>query len=79
VKWIFSTLDSSFERTDFDCGRQSLNDYIKKYASQNMRAGYSITLFISDRRNPQIVFIKSKIDYFSFSLFAFLFWRKLFK
>jgi GNAT superfamily N-acetyltransferase len=54
VEWIFSTLDSSFDKTDFDCGRQPLNDYLKKYASQNMRSGYSVTFVVTAQGSSQI-------------------------
>jgi GNAT superfamily N-acetyltransferase len=54
VKWIFSTLDSSFDRTNFDCGRQPLNDYLKKYASQNMRSGYSVTFVVTTEESKKI-------------------------
>jgi GNAT superfamily N-acetyltransferase len=55
VKWIFSTLDSSFEKTDFDCGRQPLNDYLKKYASQNMRSGYSVTFVVTVEGSKKVL------------------------
>ncbi|MDJ0718087.1 MAG: GNAT family N-acetyltransferase [Prochloraceae cyanobacterium] len=43
MKWVISPLDNSHERGDFDCGQPQLNDYLKKYAAQNQKKGYSIT------------------------------------
>jgi GNAT superfamily N-acetyltransferase len=35
----------------FDCGKDSLNDYLKRYAGQNERRGGSRTYVIADRGN----------------------------
>lgn len=43
MKWIFSTLESSFHKKDFDCGKPELNEYLKKYATQDKKKGYAIT------------------------------------
>ena len=36
-------LDKQHNRTNFDCGEKSLNDFIRKYAGQNMRSRFNIT------------------------------------
>jgi GNAT superfamily N-acetyltransferase len=54
VDWCFTALNSSFHKQDFDCGQPSLNEYIQKYASQNMRKGYGIT-FVATEPDCQII------------------------
>lgn len=51
-RWIFSLLDKSFDKSAFDCGKQKLNDYLKKYAWQNQQKRYSIT-FVATMENSQ--------------------------
>lgn len=48
TKWIFNRLNSNFDKDSFDCGNRQLNEYLNKYASQNMTKGYSKT-FVATR------------------------------
>ena len=43
IKWRIEKLTPGQDRTLFDCGKQPLNDFIQKYASQNQRLGVSQT------------------------------------
>lgn len=54
MKWIISPLDNSFEKDDFDCGKPQLNNYLKKYASQNMKRGYSITFVATTQESKAV-------------------------
>jgi len=54
VTWIFSRLDKSFEKQNFDCGQPTLNDYLKKYALQNMKKGYSVTFVATEPESKEI-------------------------
>ncbi|HEY9705380.1 MAG TPA: hypothetical protein V6C58_23275 [Allocoleopsis sp.] len=51
MNWVFSVLDQSFHKQNFDCGQPTLNDYLKKYALQNMKKGYSITFVVTTAEN----------------------------
>lgn len=51
-KWIFSQLDSSFQKDSFDCGKPQLNEYLQKYARQNMAKEYSKT-FVATREGSK--------------------------
>jgi predicted N-acetyltransferase YhbS len=55
VNWVFSVLDSSFNKQDFDCGQPALNDYLKKYALQNMKKGYSMTFVVTAAESKEVV------------------------
>ncbi len=44
VKWIITPLDKKYHnRADFDCGEIALNEYLKKFASQNAAQDLSRT------------------------------------
>lgn len=56
MEWIFSPLDGTFSRDEFDCGVPQLNDYLKKYARQNQEKGIAKTFVaITDVENKIIV------------------------
>ncbi|MEG3439956.1 GNAT family N-acetyltransferase [Pannus brasiliensis CCIBt3594] len=55
MKWIISPLDREFEKTDFDCNESRLNDYLKKYASQNQKKGYSLTFVATEPESKKVV------------------------
>lgn len=40
-KWRMEELSAQHDGSDFDCGKPSLNDFLKKYAIQNQRLGIS--------------------------------------
>jgi len=42
-KWQFFPLEKKYQKNHFDCGDQSLNDYLKKYAKQNHLKGIAKT------------------------------------
>ena len=51
---IFEKLDpKNHNRDDFSCGVPVLDTYLKKYASQNYRAGDSTTHVLVDTENPK--------------------------
>ena len=54
VRWIFSPLDNSFNRSTFDCGKPQLNEYLKKYAWQNQKRRYSITFVATVENSKEI-------------------------
>lgn len=37
MSWSIVEFESGFDRESFDCGSSSLNDYIRKYVSQDMK------------------------------------------
>jgi len=41
--WSIELLDKRHDRSAFDCGNPSLNEYLKRYASQNARRGIGRT------------------------------------
>jgi hypothetical protein len=55
VKLIFNVLDQSFITQNFDCGQPSLNNYIKKYAWQNIKKGYSITFVVTATESKEVL------------------------
>ena len=54
MKWVISPLDNTFDKSHFDCGYPQLNDFLKKYASQNVKKGYSLT-FVATKPNSKVV------------------------
>lgn len=54
MRWIFSPLDKSFNKSSFDCGKPQLNDYLKKYAFQNQKKRYSITFVATVENSKEI-------------------------
>lgn len=54
MKWVISPLDSSFDKSHFDCGNPQLNEFLKKYASQNVKKGYSLT-FVATKPESKVI------------------------
>ncbi|MGK7896124.1 MAG: GNAT family N-acetyltransferase, partial [Xenococcus sp. (in: cyanobacteria)] len=54
VRWIFSPIDKSFDKSAFDCGKPQLNEYLKKYAWQNQKQRYSITFVATVENSKEI-------------------------
>lgn len=52
--WVIEDLNSGRDRTAFNCGRESLDTFLKRYASQNQKAGVCRT-YIALRPNESIV------------------------
>lgn len=55
MKWIISPLDASFDKSGFDCNNPQLNDFLRKYASQNQKKRYSLTFVATTRESKVIV------------------------
>ena len=53
-KWKINQLDKSFDKSNFDCGYVQLNDYLKKYATQNFKKGYSVT-FVATQPESKVI------------------------
>jgi len=54
-KWIFSPLNDSLSREEFDCGNERLNEYLKKYAYQNHKKNISKTYVATEVNKNKIV------------------------
>jgi predicted GNAT family N-acyltransferase len=55
MNWIFLPIDNQVNKDQFDCGLPELNEYLKKYASQNHRKGIATTFVaILSRNNPTV-------------------------
>ena len=63
MKFIFEKLSKDFVRTDFDCGIESLNDFLKHYALQNLKKNINVTLVAVSVDNP-----KKILGYYSVSM-----------
>jgi GNAT superfamily N-acetyltransferase len=61
MKWVINPLDSSLDRSYFDCGNSYLNEFLKKYASQNAKKGYALT-FVATKLESNII-----VGYYSVS------------
>ena len=44
MKLIFDTISRSVKRDAFDCGVESLNDFLKRYALQNLKKNLGVTI-----------------------------------
>lgn len=63
MKFIFEKLSRDFIRADFDCGIESLNDFLKRYALQNLRKNVNVTIVTVSEDNP-----KKILGYYSVSM-----------
>jgi len=54
VKWVISPLSKKYNYDEFDCTETRLNDYLKKYASQNQKKGYSITFVATSPNSDRV-------------------------
>lgn len=61
MKWIISSLENRFDKSNFDCGYPQLNDFLKKYASQNVKKKYSLT-FVATKPESNVI-----VGYYSVS------------
>ena len=43
VEWVIEQLSGRHDRSQFDCGSQSLNEFLRRYAGQNQRLGIART------------------------------------
>ena len=60
---IFEKLSRDFIRADFDCGVESLNDFLKRYALQNLKKNVNVTIVAVSPDNP-----KKILGYYSVSM-----------
>jgi GNAT superfamily N-acetyltransferase len=63
LKFIFEKLSRDFVRADFDCGVESLNDFLKRYALQNLKKNVDVTIVAVSEDNP-----KKILGYYSVSM-----------
>ena len=63
MKFIFEKLSRDFARDDFDCGTESLDDFLKRYALQNLKKNISVTIVAVSEENP-----KKILGYYSVSM-----------
>lgn len=48
-------LDSSHDRSTFDCGESDLNEFLKRYARQNDKRNISRTYVLTEDNQPEII------------------------
>jgi GNAT superfamily N-acetyltransferase len=53
MNFQISPLDTSINTTSFQCGHESLNDYIRRYASQDVRRNVARVFVATPENNPQ--------------------------
>ena len=53
MKFTFQKLSKDFARDDFDCGVESLNDFLKRYALQNLKKNICVTTAAVAEDNPK--------------------------
>jgi GNAT superfamily N-acetyltransferase len=63
LKFTFQKLNRDFARDEFDCGVESLNDFLKRYALQNLRKNISVTFVAVAEGDP-----KKILGYYSVSM-----------
>ena len=63
MKFIFEKLSRDFARDAFDCGNESLNDFLKRYALQNLKKNISVTIVAVSEENR-----KKILGYYSVSM-----------
>jgi GNAT superfamily N-acetyltransferase len=63
LRFIFEKLSRDFARDPFDCGNESLNDFLKRYALQNLKKNISFTIVAVSEENR-----KKILGYYSVSM-----------
>jgi len=63
LKLIFQKLSRDFVRADFDCGIESLNDFLKRCALQNLKMNVNVTIVAVSGDNPRKI-----LGYYSVSM-----------
>jgi GNAT superfamily N-acetyltransferase len=63
LKFTFETLNREFDRDSFDCGIESLNDFLKRYALQNLKKNISVSTVAMAEKNPKRI-----LGYYSVSI-----------
>lgn len=54
IEWLIEELASDHDRGAFSCGHDSLDSFLKQYASQNQKTGVSRT-FVALKRGEKVV------------------------
>ena len=55
MRWKIAPLDNSHEHNKFDCGQPRLNEYLQKYAMQNIKKGYAMTFVATPLESKAVV------------------------
>ena len=55
MRWKIAPLDDSHDRTRFDCGQPRLNEYLQRYATQNIKKGYAMTFVATPLESKAVV------------------------
>ena len=63
MKFIFEKFSRDFARDDFDCGTENLNDFLKRYALQNLKKNINVTIVAVSEENPRKI-----LGYYSVSM-----------
>jgi GNAT superfamily N-acetyltransferase len=63
LKFIFEKLSRDFARDAFDCGIESLNEFLKRYALQNLKKNISVTMVAVAEENRRKI-----LGYYSVSM-----------
>jgi len=63
MELLFERISGSLERKAFDCGVDSLNDYLKRYALQNLKKNVGVTIVAVAAQQP-----KKILGYYSASM-----------
>ena len=53
--WSFVPLEKKHNRRDFDCGNESLNNYLRRYARQNDKSGINKTFVATKADTPMAI------------------------
>ena len=54
MTWVVEPLDATHLRDSFDCGQQTLDDYIRKYAGQHARRNFGRTFVAVSPGSKQV-------------------------
>jgi GNAT superfamily N-acetyltransferase len=54
-RWVIEPLSSRHDRSGFDCGEASLNEYLQRYASQNARRQMGRTYVLISPGEPAVL------------------------
>ena len=63
MKLLFRKVSRDFARDDFDCGTENLNDFLKRYALQNLKKNINVTIVAVSEENPRKI-----LGYYSVSM-----------
>lgn len=55
MAYSIRAFDGNAQTADFDCGEQALDEYLKRYASQDIKRGVARVFVASPAKQPQVV------------------------